>query len=165
MDKKKGILRFFNLFDIILIGVIIILAVVLVFLSRTGEVDESAAQGTVTYVLELRRMENGSEELVKVGDRLTDKIKKYDIGTVTDVEIKDAATLADDILQGASGDTAFPTGKDVYVTVEAPCTENDTTITVGGGYTIRVGRDVSVRGPGYFGAGYIIDIVREGDEA
>ena len=165
MDKKKGILRFFNLFDIILIGVIVILAVVLVFLSRTGEVDESSSHGTVTYVLELRRMENGSEEMVKAGDRLTDKIKKYDIGTVTNVEIKDAVSLQDDILQGASGDAVFPSGKDVYVTVEAPCTESGTAITVGGGYTIRVGRDVSVRGPGYFGAGYIIDIVREGDGA
>ena len=160
MSEKKGIFRFLNLFDIVLIAVIVILAAVLVFVGGTGESSAVSENGTVTYVIEFKKMENGSENLIQVGDKLVDKIKKDEIGTVKSVEIKDAADLEDNMLEGGAADAVYENGKDVLVTIEAPCTENDRSITVGGGYVIRIGREASVRGPGYFGAGYIVDVER-----
>lgn len=165
MNEKKGILKFLNLFDIIVIVVIAVLAAVLIFVGKEAEANKNAdagaeKEGTVTYVIEFKKMGNGSEKLIKVGDQLVDKIKKYSIGTVVDVEVKDAVGMKENIIDGTVSETEYPEGKDVYVTVEAPCTENEYSIVVGGGYIVRVGKSASVRGPGYSSPGYIVDVVR-----
>lgn len=152
-EAKRPILRFFNLFDIVAILVILALALVLVLANRAGT-EASAKDGSVTFTLEFTGMQNGSEQMIAPGDRLTDKIKKYSIGTVDAVEITDTP-LPDDPKR-ANEDP----GKTAYVTVTAPCTETETEISVGGGFLVRVGLPVSVRGPGYFGSGYIVGIQR-----
>ena len=44
--------------------------------------------------------------------------------------------------------------------LEAECSETDTELTVGGGYLIRCGTAIQVRGPGYAGSGTILSIER-----
>ena len=51
--------------------------------------------------------------------------------------------------------------EDILVTVEAPCTESDEAIVVGGGYEIRVGTVTYIRGEGYMASGPIVAIERE----
>ena len=46
--------------------------------------------------------------------------------------------------------------EDVLVTVEAACTSNAESVTVGGGYVLRVGAMAYVRGEGYMGSGPIV---------
>ena len=46
------------------------------------------------------------------------------------------------------------------ITVTTTCTESGDALMVGGGYDIRVGQTVGVRGPGYLGSGRVTEIVR-----
>ena len=46
--------------------------------------------------------------------------------------------------------------EDVLVTIEAPCVTSDESITVGGGYQVRVGAMAYLKGEGYLGSGPIV---------
>ena len=48
--------------------------------------------------------------------------------------------------------------EDVLVTIEAPCSVSEESITVGGGYELRVGVMAYLRGNGYMGSGPIVAI-------
>ena len=48
--------------------------------------------------------------------------------------------------------------EDVLVTTEAPCSVSEESITVGGGYELRVGVMAYLRGEGYMGSGPIVAI-------
>lgn len=165
MDKKKGpgrILGIFNLFDIIVIAVAVALAAVLL-LTRSGGVEQVVAQTTtVHYTIELTSMANGSAGLIAPGDPLVDKVKKYNIGTVTDVEVTDTETLTNDLENGEVKLTTSPGLQTATVEVEVQAAETSSQLTADGGFVLRVGQSVSVRGPGYWGTGYIVAVERSG---
>ena len=164
MEKKK--LKFFNLFDIIVLLIALILLAVLFFMGKGAAPADGAGVGTsqkVTYTLELTGMQNGAAELIKPGDRLTDKIKKYDIGTVVSVETKITTMQVEDYENGGVIDSPVSTQQTAVVVVEADCTETDSQITVGNGYIVRVGATANIRGPGYAGTGYVIEMERGED--
>lgn len=156
--KKRSIL---NLFDIIVILIAAVLGVVLLA-SRSGSSSDGTAANThsVRYTIELSEMRNGAEELIKPGDVLVDKIKKYDMGTVESVEIKNSVRQVEDLTDGKIIESELSTLKTAIVTVVADCTETATGITVAGGFEVMVGLPVYAKGPGYYSAGYIIGIER-----
>ena len=164
MEKKKK-LKFFNLFDIIVILMIIALIAVLFFAKRANAPTDApqGSSGKVIYTLELNGMQNGSAELVKPGDKLTDKIKKYDMGTVVSVEVKKATLQVEDYENGGIIDSEVSGLQTAVIVVESPCTETDSQIKTDGGFVVRVGTQASVHGPGYAGSGYIVGIERGGD--
>ena len=51
--------------------------------------------------------------------------------------------------------------EDILVTVQAPCAIVNGSIQVGGGFDLRVGTTVYIKGPGYMGSGPIVSIQRE----
>ena len=163
MEKKKH--SIINVFDIVVIAIAVALAALL-FLTRSSGTasdsgtEETAKSGTVTYTIELSGMVNGSAEKISVGDKLVDKVKKYDIGTVTAVEVTNTVRQVQDLVNGGTVEAEMSTLETATVTLEAPCTETDTDILVAGGYDIKVGLSVSVKGPGYYGTGYIVGIER-----
>lgn len=158
--KKKGKYSILNLFDIIVIIIAVLLAVLLFAKGKTRTDGTQITSDKITYTLELTGMQNGSAELVRPGDRLTDKIKKYDIGTVVSVTVKTSTNQVEDYENGGIIDSPVSGKETAVIVVEAPCKETDSQITVGGGYAVRVGASANVRGPGYAGTGYIIDIER-----
>lgn len=162
MEKKKHSL--FNVFDIVVILIALVLFAVLFFARSSGgdTSDDTASvkSGTVTYTIELTGMVNGSAELVSVGDELVDKVKKYDVGTVTAVEVSNTVRQVQDLINGGTVESEMSTQQTATITVEAPCTETETDILVAGGYVIKVGLSVSVKGPGYYGTGYIVGVER-----
>ena len=158
MDKNKKH-SLFNLFDIVVIALILILAAVLL-LVNVGQSRESEDAGTVTYTMLLEGMRNNSGNLISPGDELVDKVKKYNIGTVVSVDVETAERQVNDYENGGLVDSVVEDQQNAIVIVEADCTETSSQITVDGGYIIRAGLTVSVRGPGYWGTGYIISVDR-----
>lgn len=162
MEKKKH--SIFNVFDIVVILIAVALAAVLFFTRSSGSsTSDDAADtksGTVTYTVELTGMVNGSAELVSVGDELVDKVKKYDVGTVKAVEVSNTVRQVQDLVNGGTVESEMSTQQTATVTVEAPCTETEADILVAGGYPIKVGLQVSLKGPGYYGTGYIVGVER-----
>ncbi len=160
MAKDRKNRKIFNLFDIIVIVIIIALAGLLFFIREGRDAQESTSAGTVRYTLELVGMQNGSADLIQEGDQLVDKVKKYDIGTVVSVEVTPTYRQAYDYVNGGLIESLVDDQQTAVIVVEADCTESSSQITVDGGYVIRAGLTASVRGPGYWGTGYIISVDR-----
>ena len=157
--EKRGKRGIFNLFDIIVIVIVLALAAVLLFV-RAERSGEEASSGTVVYTMEFEGMRNGAADLISEGDQLVDKVKKYNIGTVLSVDIEPTVRQVNDYVNGGLVESVVDDQQTATIVVEAECTETSSQITVDGGYIIRAGLTVSVRGPGYWGTGRIISVDR-----
>ena len=158
--KKPIILRFLNLFDIILILAAIALVAVLFFGKNQSPDAPTAEVSTITYTIELTGLFSDAAELIEPGDSLVDRIKKYDLGTVVDVEIVPFLRQSEDHVNGGLIETELSMQNSAILTVSSACTQTATAVTLAGGYVIRVGTSVNVKGPGYYGSGYVLSIER-----
>ena len=127
-----------TLFDIVIIAIVVVIGAVLVWFTgmaggsgSSGEESQgSSTSGTLRYTIELRQMVGESAYLIQEGDALVD----------VPVTVPGYLTAT--------------------VVVESPYTDNGTEIVVDGGYVIRSGVSVQVRGPGYAGSGEILTLER-----
>jgi len=148
-----------NLFD----AIVIVLALAAACLLLWSRLKPAAvvpagptAQDTVRYTVRLQRWAPGTSALVEPGDQIADNIKNYEIGTVAAVEAVPAQMQVLDH-DGRKMVWAEIEGmEDVLITIEAPCTVSDESITVGGGYQVRVGALAFIKGQGYLGSGPIV---------
>ena len=153
-----------NLFDIIFIACIIIAAVVVMRLSGSGGVTITAPGGeqrTVTYTIIFERMIPNAALSVSPGDELIDRVENRHLGRVVSVEIQPAQILQPNRSTGNLYLQNIPERYDVFVTVEATAMFTESQISIAdGGFILRAGVSVSVSGPGYNAAGFVIDIER-----
>lgn len=165
MDQK---FRFrLNLFD----GIVLVLALaVAVFLGYktlkpAAPVEDTGAPApsSVTYVVRFQKMIEGTETLVEPGDKLTDNIKNYAMGTVISTEVQPAKTRAVDEFGKQVLMAEVPGCVDLYVTVRSDsATLGDNAVILDGGYSLRVNSTAYIRGEGYMASGPVISIEREG---
>ena len=160
MEDNKKRRSLLNLFDIVVILIGLVLAAVLLIPRQSGPENVAPERGTVRYTIELTGMLNGSAEQIEPGDALVDRVKKYEIGTVQSVEVYTTTRLVEDYEKGVVWNAPLSTQQSALIVVEAPCTQSDMEILVGGGFTIRVGLSVNVNGPGYYGSGTIVAVER-----
>ena len=153
-----------NLFD----GIILILALgagaFLMWRTLKPEpVDpgQIPAESMVRYTVRFLKWPEGSSTLIEQGDHLVDNIKKYEMGKVVSVQAEPAVTQVLDQENHRYVKAEIAGYEDILVTVEAPCTEDDENITVGGGYEVRAGQTAYIKGEGYMASGPIVAIDRE----
>lgn len=152
-EKKKK----FNVFDIIIILVIIAIAGgAYVFTHRTKAMETQLLR----YSLELNECPEGFSQNIKVGDKLTDNVKNYNMGTITSVEARPSIRLGEDKINGTVIESTLEGKETVILVVEANVVEDGANFKVDGGYVVKAGKDVSVKGNGYAGRGYILTIGR-----
>lgn len=151
-----------NLFDAIVLIVVLLAGAAFAWLSLRGTQGNSAASNakTVQYTVVFQKMAQGDSKLIHTGDKLEDAVKNYSLGTVVSVETKPAVTQVLDEVNRRYVDAELNGFEDVYVTVESSCTDNGETLLLGGGYDFRVGQIAYVRGPGYMGSGPVTAIER-----
>lgn len=157
-----------TLFDIVIIAIVVVIGAVLVWFTgmaggsgSSGEESQgSSTSGTLRYTIELRQMVGESAYLIQEGDALVDGVRKYNMGTVVSVEVGDSITYSHDMENGTYVPVTVPGYLTATVVVESPYTDNGTEIVVDGGYVIRSGVSVQVRGPGYAGSGEILTLER-----
>ncbi len=151
-----------NVVDIIII--LLALAIVVgVFVWRKNAAKNSvptAGSGTVTYTIEVNYMVGDTAYLIHEGDEIVDNVKKYSIGTVTDVKVTDMLVSGRNLETGDFINTAADGYRRAEVTLTSPCTVTDANIVVGGGYNVKVGSEAFITGPGYMGSGYVIAVER-----
>lgn len=158
MEPNKPKFRFrLNLFDSIVLVLALAVGAFLVWsaIKPAAAPAEGAvsAAGTVQYTIRFQKMIQGVSERIKPGDQLVDTVKNYELGTVVSVETVPAQALIQDhedkafVLAGIEG------YEDALVTVEAPYTEGEDSLLLGGGFKLRVGVTAYVRGSGYMGSG------------
>lgn len=160
MEERKFRLKL-NLFD----GVVILLAAAaalfLLWRAARPEVPvqpDPETTATIRYTVRIQRWEPGTSGLIREGDQISDNIKNYEVGRVVSAQAVPAQSLVLDIPNQRFVRTEIDGLEDVLLTIEAPCVVTDTAIVVGGGYEVRVGAAVYLRGEGYMGSGPIIAI-------
>lgn len=158
-ENKLRLKDLFNLFDIVVLLVAVLLAAILILFSRGAGKEQT----TVRYTVEFINMQNGSEALIEVGDTLVDRVKKFDLGKVVSVEVGPTVRLAQDFTEGGMKEVASPMLRTATVVIEAPATETEQDILVSGGFLIKIGTTVVAKGPGYFCNGTVLAIEKGGE--
>lgn len=169
MDNQTPKRKFLNLFDIIIIAIVVIAAVAFLaygyFSSKTANADDASdsQSGRVEYIIELTSMPEQAANSIKAGDVLIDSAKKYELGTVQSVEVTDMEKLTADYDNGRYIISTVPDRYTATIVLSSACEETDSSIVVGGGFKVAGGTAVGVKGPGYGGSGYILQVERSAD--
>lgn len=164
MENKQNKPRWkLNIFDIVIIAVVLIAACALIYVWRASGKSSvpSLTSKPVHYSIELDGMLAGSAEKIKEGDTITDGKKKMIMGTVVSVSIAPATTAVKDLETGNTLRSEVPGKETATIELVCDCSANDMEILAESGYVVRVGEEVQATGPGYAGHGYIIAIDRE----
>ncbi len=164
-NKKQEKRSLLNFFDIIIIILVILAAGAFIIMQMRGSSQYGGDTGseTIEYQVEITGIYENTQGMINVGDSIVDKVKKYNIGTVKDVEYYPYKREAIDYDNGAVRYTEVPGKLSACITVTAECTRSDGNITVDGGFHVKAGEQMSIVGPGYAGGGYIIGVTRGDD--
>ena len=154
MERKNFKLNFF---DIIIAIIIVVIAGGIYFFINKEDVVQTKK---LIYTIELNNLPQGFTENIKVGDKLTDGVKNYNMGTIIAVEKSDTTVLVTDQDNSIVKEKAIPELERAVITIEADVTENGADYKVDGNFLVKAGLNVNVHGPGYAGSGYIILIER-----
>ncbi|MBE6956168.1 MAG: DUF4330 domain-containing protein [Ruminococcaceae bacterium] len=167
-ENQKKIKWKLNLFDIILIAVVLVAAGAFAAIklgSSPSPVDP--VEGTpvqtpqsVRYVVQLEQVLPQTAELVEEGQHLYERTKKEDMGVIETVEVTAARTLTKNELDGTFHFVEVPDRMDVTMTLSSPATFSDSAIVLASGLEVRAGSSVRVLGPGYYGSGYVLQVER-----
>ena len=170
MREKKTIKWKLNLFDLILLAVVLAAAAGLVAWKFVGSnqtaVDPDTGvvvpkgTHTVRYVVELEQLHQQTADMIAEGDVVYERTKKELMGTVQSVKVSSARTLTKNELEGTFQFVDVPERYNVVLEVTAQAVENDDGIVLESGLEVRAGTAVRVLGPGYYGAGYILSVER-----
>lgn len=170
MSEKKRIKWKLNLFDIILLVVVLAAAAGLLawkfVSSNQTTVDPNSGitvpkgTQTVRYVVELEQLHEQTADMIAEGDEVYERTKKELMGVVQSVEVVPTRTLTKNELEGTFQFAEVPERYNVVMEITAQAVENDSGIVLESGLEIRAGTSVRVLGPGYYGAGYILSVER-----
>lgn len=170
MSEKKRIKWKLNLFDIVLLVVVMAAAAGLLVWKFVGsnqtEVDPNSGitvpkgTHTVHYVVELEQLHKQTADMIAAGDEVYERTKKELMGTVQSVEVAPARTLTKNELEGTFQFAEVPERYNVVMEITAQAIESDEGIVLESGLEVRAGTSVRVLGPGYYGAGYILSVER-----
>lgn len=170
MSEKKRIKWKLNLFDVVLLAVVIVAAAGLLAWKFVGsnqtEVDPNSGvtipkgTHTVRYVVELEQLHEQTANMIAQGDEVYERTKKERMGIVQSVEVAPARTLTKNELEGTFRFAEVPERYNVVMEITAQAVENDDGIVLESGLEVRAGTAVRVHGPGYYGAGYILSVER-----
>jgi hypothetical protein len=159
MTKQETTRRRPNFFDLLFIVLILAVALVAYVLSH-GQLGGTTDTTTRTYLVELPDLQPGMADCVSVGDTVTDNVKNYDVGTVTEVQVIPATATAFDEENGIYRQVALDDQINLMVTIQAETTETDTAVETVSGYTLRTGTSVSLTIGQLTAAGYILTVER-----
>ena len=153
-----------SIFDIVIITLVIVAGIAVLFFNTDIFGNKDGGEDTkVKYTIELTNLLENSTQMIKVDDEVMDASKKFRLGTIVDVQISDTLVTVKDLTTGNYVQKVLPNNKTALVTIEAPATETDSTITVDNGYVLRGGNGITIVGPGYTGGGFVLYIERSDD--
>ena len=161
MENKSGRRISLNFFDILIIVVVIALAAGFIWVkTRGGTEGEAGGNTTVQYDIEIVDLTEDTQNLIREGDAVIDKVKKQDMGKVVSFEFYPMKKQA---VNMETGDTVYTDVPGLYaarITLEAECSDTGSSLVTSGGFEVRAGTEVSILGPGYGGGGYVIYVAR-----
>lgn len=165
MEPKSNQFRLrLNLFDGIVLVLALAAAAVLLWSALkpgAAPAEDASTASTIRYTVLFQRWLEGTSTAIHQGDRLTDSIRNYDIGRVVSAQAFPCQAIRLDNVSRSYVLATMEGYEDVHVVVEAPCVITEESVTVGGGYPVRVGESVFIQGDGYLATGFVIAMERE----
>ncbi len=161
-NKRKWSL---NLFDLIVIVLAVLIGAFLLYRSMShGPDTDTSASGTVTvrYTVQLTRVLESVSGDIQMGDVFVDGVKKYTMGTVQSVTVGPYVQITSDYDNETYRVAQIPDYNNLMVELETKCDESSTQLLADGGFLVRAGEIVAIKGPGYAATGTIVSIDREG---
>ena len=152
-----------NIFDVILITVVIVAAGALIFIWRSSGKSSNTPIDTkqVHYTVELTYLLPEAADKIKAGDTIFDGTKKFIMGKVVSVTIQPTKISTEVLATGELMMSEVPGRETALIELVCDCSATDSEITAESGYVVRIGANVNATGPGYAGKGNIVVINRE----
>ena len=147
-----------NFFDILIVLLLILVAGAAWVISHRDNTQGEAVLRR--YTIELTDLEETMADSVQVGDKVTDNIKNYDIGTVAGVEVLPYTQAVVDEENAVIRQQPTPGSIRLLVTVECLTVEGEKEIATTSGYTLRTGTSVSISAGELTSGGFILAVER-----
>ncbi|MCI8387307.1 MAG: DUF4330 family protein [Clostridiales bacterium] len=153
-NKQTGKHKF-NVVDAIIIVLILAIVAVGAFIFVRKGIGGSEETFDIEYVLEFRNVRDEFLGNFKVGAKVLDSSKKYQLGEIISVTSEPTTFTGTNTIEGKLVYHDYPEHSDISVTVKAKVTISDENrYMIDNGYRISVGSLVYVRMPDYIGAAY-----------
>lgn len=161
-QQKKKFSLSLNFFDTFILLIVVAVAGFVLWYNLSEAANQNAKNtSTMHYTILMNNMREGTGSLVRPESTVIDVLKNYNIGKVVSADIQPATEQLLDQDTLTYRPVELPEYEDVYVVMEAQVTDTGTELIIDGGYVIRVGQGVFLRGEGYMAAGTIVAINRE----
>ena len=154
--------RKLNLFDVIVILVLIAAIIVFIFVSRNNATNQPEMGDEAVYLLEISSIKPEIADQMQVGDKLYSTSTKDFLGDIISVEILESTRLLMNYDAGNYELTTDPDRVNVMLRVEAPITETETDLFIENKTNLKANISFDVWGPGYAAQGSILSIERGG---
>ena len=149
-----------NGMDLVILAVILAAVALLlyVFVWSDESTDASQTQYTdITYVVEIKEIDERYAGMVKVGQQIEDAVKHGALGTVAGVEVQTTLVPKYDETTGKEVYSPVPGKINLYITVTAEAAISSLGYSVSG-EMIRVGKHISMQCPELLCHGYCIKL-------
>ena len=157
--ENKKLFGKINIFDIIILLVVLALAVgVVIFLRNTEKTTNTSNEKT--YMIKLDKVIAGTSEKIKQGDKIYDNEINSFIGEVVSVEKKDYTRVIENYETNEFVEANVEGYETLILTIKVGLNDAGSDLKTNNDYVIKVGKQVFLRGPSYASAGYIIQIER-----
>ncbi len=152
MDKtaRKGL----HWMDWVLLAVLTLLIFAAVWFLNSRKTAEVPETRSMSYTVLLANMPMEQEGILQIGGAVYNSNNGNYLGTLKEIRYEPAKTVKYNGVVGAYVELSDDQRYDAYVTItnEGYETEKDFVI---GGYSIKVGDELNIRGKGYAGAGVV----------
>ncbi len=157
--ENKKLFGKINIFDIILLVIVLIAAVVAyMFLGNKDNVTTNSVEKK--YSIKVEKLPLGTTDKIKVGDKVYDNEINTFIGEVVSVEKKDYTRVVENHQTNEFVLAKVEGFENAIVTIKVSLNDLGSDLKTNNDYVIKVGKKVCLRGPDYAGTGYITYIER-----
>lgn len=164
IDRKGRLFEKISFLDLLIVALValVLFFVYTFFVQGEDQVQRSESKDTVEYVVEIKDVNEAFTSMPIVGDGLYNSSKNFYIGEVVKVAVMPASKT---VVNNEEGTYVLVESEDEYtvlITVKADVEVSDRFILVGS-QKIRVGEMVPVKGKGYAGLSYIVEVDLQGE--
>jgi len=149
-----------NGMDIVILAVLAAAVALLLYIFVWSDEGTGAAQteyASITYVIEVKEIDERFAGMVKTGQKIEDAVKHGPLGTVSGVEVQDTLLAKYDEISGREVYHPIPGKVNMYITVTAEAAVSELGYSVGG-EMVRVGKFFSLQCPELQCYGYCIKL-------
>jgi hypothetical protein len=156
-DRKGKLFGVLNIVDIVIIILVIALIVGGVYAYEKYRENLNANVETVQYQVEIKGVDEKFVAAINNGDFIRESVKGNNLGRVAGKSSVPATNINSDFINGKYVVAAVPGKLDLVLTLKADAKVTSRSINVGG-LDIRIGQKIYVKGKGYAGEGFILNI-------